>query len=360
MLPYVILLGVPFIIGIVSKKHYINGRTNNAVVSTFFLLFIIILSLRGRLCGNDTSWYISFFDMAKHMSWADVLVIDNVLSTSTEPGYLVFQKLLSYILPNAQCFLAVVAFASVAPLWWFYKEKSVLPFLTVALFVTVAPFTMYFSGIRQILAMAAAVPAFLLARNKKMIWFLAVVALAFLFHRSAFILLLMYPACRFKVTVKWLWVAIPIICAVYIFNEPIFSFLLTFISDYFKSEITETGAYTMLLLLVLFAVYAYIIPDEAKLDDETLCLRNLLLVSVCIQCFAPLNPLSMRMNYYFLIFLPVLISRVATTPKSEYKKVATVSVSVMTVFFVIYFYFNMSQERGLNIYPYIPFWSETA
>lgn len=122
-------------------------------------------------------------------------------------------------------------------------------------------------------------------------------------------------------------------------------------------EIAETGAMNVLLLLIVLAVYSYIIPDESMLDKDTIAMRNILLLTIMIQVFAMLHTLAMRMNYYYLIFIPILIPRIASRSKKKYKQIADLSVVVMTVFFMGYFIRNVILDIDpLNIYPYIPFW----
>ena len=70
----------------------------------------------------------------------------------------------------------------------------------------------------------------------------------------------------------------------------------------YDASITQTGAFTMLMLFVMFAVFAFLVPDDATLDAETIGLRNFLLLSIVLQMFAPLHTLAMRMNYYYIIF----------------------------------------------------------
>lgn len=350
MFPYLFLIGIPAFISTITREKYSKNKKGNIVISMFFFLLIVILALRGADCGNDTMSYKYFFEISKRTNWGDIFNID------MEYGYAIFQKVISVILPDYQCFLGIVAVISVLPVWLFYRKVSEMSLLSIALFVAVAPFSMYFSGVRQVIAMAFAIPAFYFAIDRKLIQFLLIAVFAFLFHRSAFILLLLYPICRIKITKKWLWFAIPVIGIVFIFNEQIFTFLMIFINDFYTGEVTYTGAYTILLLLIIFAIYSYVVPDESKLDDETIMLRNILLLAVCMQCFASINPLAMRMNYYFLIFIPILIPKIVRRCKTKYKRMVKISILVMMVFFTTYFFINISSGGGLNIYPYVPFW----
>lgn len=350
MIPYMILIGAPAFVTIMSRKIISSNKKTNIVISIFFFILIILLALRGTECGNDTMAYKKFFEASKSIDW------ENISELDMEYGYVIFEKICSSIFPSYQWFLAISTMLSVLPVWIYYRKESEIPFLSIVLFVTIAPFSMYFSGIRQILAMAFTIPAFYFARNRKLIFFLIMIALAFSLHKSAFILLLLYPMCHIKITKKWLWVVILAIGSVFVFNKQIFAFLLTLINDFYIGEVSSTGAYAVLVLLVIFAIYSYLLPNQSKIDDDISSMRNILLLSVCLQCFVPINPLAMRMNYYFLLFIPILVPKIALRSKIAYRKIAETSILVMMIFFTIYFFFNISRGGGLNIYPYIPFW----
>ena len=113
----------------------------------------------------------------------------------------------------------------------------------------------------------------------------------------------------------------------------------------------------MLILFIIFAVFAYVIPDDSKLDRDTLAMRNYLLLSVFLQMFAPVNTIAMRVNYYYLLFVPCLIPRIMTNHKDGMKQITKLALAVMTIFFFVYYLFNIHFGADtLRIYPYVPFW----
>ena len=326
-------------------------KTESLSMDAFMLIFLILLALRGLACGNDTFQYSRLFEEYSSMRLSTVFT-----AGTHEIGYKLFNKLIGAITDNYQIILITTSIMCVLPLWFFYKKESEFPILTIALFLTVAPFVMYFSGIRQAIAMSIGIFAWQAAKNKKLPLFLCIVFVAILFHTSAFILLLLYPLYSAKITKKWLWFLIPCMVAVFIFKNAIFSFLINLLWKEYKLG-EETGAVTILILLILFAVYSYVMVEDELLDHDTIAMRNILLLSVVIQMFAMLHPLSMRMNYYFLIFVPILIPKIAKRCKNQYEMVGKLSIVVMTVFFMFYFvYMLLTDQDDLNIFPYIPFW----
>jgi uncharacterized membrane protein len=83
----------------------------------------------------------------------------------------------------------------------------------------------------------------------------------------------------------------------------------------------------------------------------------MLALAVFIQMFSTISVITMRMNYYFLIFLPVLIPRITNRWKSADQFIRNVVNIVMIVFFLLYYFIKAYSVDSMNIYPYIPFWN---
>lgn len=357
MAPYILLVFLPIIVWLIRKNYRITigdrvlCETQANSINAFMFILLLLLSFRGLPCGNDTIQYMSLFKQYSSQSVAAIWTGD-----AHELGFKLLCKLVGEVFNNYQVLLIVCSLMCVAPVWYFYRRESVQPLLTIALFLTVAPFVMYFSGIRQAIAMAFGIPIWYAARKKKLLIAIICVFIAIQFHTSAFMMALIYPLYSAKITTKWLWVVVPCMTAVFVFKTPIFNFLIRYLWQEYDTT-PETGAITVLLLLVVLAIYAYVIPDEKLMDNDTLAMRNILLLTVVVQFFAMLHPLSMRVNYYFLIFVPVLIPKLAAYSKRKYTGIARFSVVVMTVFFIGYFFRDAIVDNDpLNIFPYIPFW----
>ena len=146
----------------------------------------------------------------------------------------------------------------------------------------------------------------------------------------------------------------------FVFNSFIFSFLLSLLEKFtrFEGIITQTQAYTMLVLFVIFGVFCFVIPNEEKLDEECIGLRNILLLSTTLQMFAPLHTLAMRMNYYFIIFIPLLIPKIIKNRSSQWNQIGMIARHVMVVFFAVYFFSIANKGGSLHVFPYNFFWED--
>ena len=198
-----------------------------------------------------------------------------------------------------------------------------------------------------------------MVRKKKPFYFIIVTVIAILFHTSAFMIIFMYPLYYVKIKRTGLIWIIPVLALIFVFNAQIFGTLTMILSMFTKydAEISSTGAYNMLILFILFAIFAYVIPDESKLDSDTIGMRNFLLLSVALQMFAPLHNLAMRMNYYYIVFIPLLIPKIIKFRSDKWNQVAILSRYVMIIFFIAYFFIVPPRDNDLNTFPYRFFWN---
>lgn len=341
----------------VSQFHIDYEKKNKRALAFFFIFFTLLVILRHERVGNDTKNYIYFFDEFSTAGWGELR------KYQLEIGFSYLNKIISVFSKEAQVFLGIVSIITIAMIYPTYKRLCLDASLTIVLFCIMSTFVMMFSGIRQMIAVGIGIVAYEFARRKQVISFVLMVCLALLFHTSAFMLIFMYPLYHAKIGKKWLYAVVPGLTAVFVFNKPIFSTLSIILERYtdYSAGVSMTGAYTMLLLFVIFAVFSFVVPDESNLDEETIGLRNFLLMSILIQVFAPLHNLAMRMNYYYIIFIPLLLPKIIEAKATNMKQLAIVGRYVMIVFFLLYFFLiKANNSDNLHVFPYYFFWENVA
>lgn len=350
---YILLLGPIIIQHFAIVGYQIDfEKKNKYAITFFFVLLTILVMLRHESVGNDTRNYIYYFEKFSNMPWSEVP------NESLTNGFSYLNKMISLFTKEPQIYLAIVALLITAMIYPTYKRLCVDSSLTIVLFCTMSTFLMMFSGIRQMLAIGIGFVAYEFTRKRKIIPFIFVVAVAMTIHTSAFMLVLMYPLYHAKITKKWLIAVIPAIAVVFVFNRQIFSVISMLLeqSQKYSSAVTQTGAYTMIILFAFFVVFAFLVPDESSVDDEVIGLRNFLLLSLVIQMFAPLHTVAMRMNYYYIIFIPLLLPKIVQYRNERWNEIAVIGRYVMVVFFLLYFFVNAYRGVGLNVFPYHFFW----
>lgn len=353
---FFLLLLVPILIQhIVIQGTYIEYQKRNKIaVAYFFSMLTVLVMFRHESVGNDTYNYMRIFRKFCYIEWSQLGKVD------IEIGFSYFNKAVSLLSNNPQFFLAMAALTVSALIYPTYRRLCVDTSLTIVLFCFLSTFVMMFSGIRQMLAVGLGFVAYELTRRKKLVFFILTVLLTMSFHTSAFMLIVMYPLYHARITKKWFYVGIPVLLLLFVGNEQVFSALALILEQYteYDTEISATGAYTVLILFCAFVAFAYLVPDERQMDEETIGLRNFLLMSLVIQMFAPLHSLAMRMNYYYIIFIPLLLPKIVEARSKRWNQVAIAGRHIMVVFFVLYFFYNANSGGNLNVFPYHFFWEK--
>lgn len=370
MIPYILLMFVPLLFSfIMISKH--NGKytlalgsnhkviNNSFLVPTFFFILLIILCIRDESIGRDLVNYKYYFESIS------VLRLDELFNYELDFLFVLLNWIISRFTDNYQIYLSIVALITVLPVGILYSQDREHGFLKIVLFMNMSTFVMLFSGLRQSIAIAMGLIAYEFVKRKKISLYILFAVIAWGFHHTAFMIFLYYPLYHITFKKKHLFFIVPSLLLVFVFNKPIFTSITNLLSVFgnekYSLSISNTGAYTMLLLFVGFAVLSYAIPDEKALDKETLGLRNFMLLAVVLQCFAPIHMLAMRMNYYFIIFIPVLMPKILKHPKGISNASVLFIKSALVVFFVGYYLYTtyISCKTGvsaLDTYPYIPFW----
>ncbi|MBO5127920.1 MAG: EpsG family protein [Clostridia bacterium] len=369
MIPYILLIVIPVAFQFIAVKK--NGRNilvvgndayinkNNFALPVFFLIFLLLLVLRDESIGRDLGNYKSIFNYLSSQS------LSGAMKYGLEPLYKLLNWGIGQLTSSYQWFLGIVASMYVIPVAQLYCGDRRHGVLKIVLFVNLSTFIMMFSGLRQAIAMAIGMIAYRFVREKKLAAFIVTVLIAIGFHQSAIILVIMYPLYHITLRKIHLLFVVPGMIAIFVLNRPIFAFLVRIMGEYSDkyegATATSTGAFGSLILFVLYAIFVYVIPDEKQMNREVSGLRNIMLLIVCIQCFAPLHNLAMRMNYYFLLFIPILIGKVLDIPSQRYRKVAQFAEVVLIVFFSFIFVRStyISSVTGISMLdtvPYKPFW----
>ena len=359
MIPYIALIAIPMIFQYVNLKRTPEGITprqqrTETSMALFWMLLFFMLILRHETIGGDIGTYKIIFTQILNSNLHDAIWRSN------EIGWNIMNKIVATFSDNFRIILVISAFLGTWHIAKAYINYSKDMLLSVSIYINVSCFVMLFSGLRQSISMSLGFVAFEYVKKKKFILFLLIVALAMSFHTSAFMLLFMYPLYHIRVKRRQLIFVVPVLIVALIFNEPIFTFLgdvLSFFTDY-DATIIETGAYTMLILFAIMAIFSFVIPDESKLDADTLGMRSFLLFAVALQIFAPLHTLAMRMNYYYIVFIPLAMSRIIDCHSKSWSKVAMVARHVMVIFFLVYFFVNAPKDNALDTFPYRFFWED--
>ncbi len=365
MYQYVLLFVIPLIFSVcytlyVRQFSLETGETKykNPLLPIFFICLFLILALRAETIGRDLINYKYYFNVYPRYSYQDFPLF------SEEWLFKWTNITIGKFTDDYNVYLAVIAAITVLPIAFVYNTDKSHGYLKMIIFINMSTFIMLFSGIRQSLAIAFGMIAYIFVKKKKLFWFLVFALLTLAMHHSGFMVFLMYPMYYAKLRKQHLIFVVPAVVFIFVFKNSIFTYLTEILSetaDEYGHEITETGAYMSLVLFALMAIFAYFITDDKKMDAEAFGLRNFLVVAVALQCFASLHTLSMRLNYYYIIFIPMAVGKCMNFPKDEHRGLTELGEIVLNIFFTAYFLWKTYQSfktgiSALDTIPYKFFW----
>lgn len=339
MIVYGVVLGITFIIYIWLRHglHLDKSRVDRITISFFFISYLLLLCLRDVSVGVDTKTYVWRFQQLQMMDWRSAL---SYTGKGDEFAFILLNKIIGSI-GGSRLLIIVSAFLIVIPIMHLYREEAEGAVFTISFFLISLLFGMFFSGMRQSIAIALEVPAYYFTKKRKIVPFLLMVMLAFLFHRTGIVIAAIYPIYHAKITRKWLWFVVPIMAIVYVYRNVIFEYLFVLAGDGYVrgySYLTGTSAQGALMaLFLLLSVYSYVVLDEEQAGEEEIGLRNILLLAACIHLFTPVNSIVARINMYYILFIPVAITRINNRCKENYFQITRIASFIMSAYFIIHF-----------------------
>ena len=184
----------------VGAARYADQRSGVRRRAVFLLLFVLLFvpaALRQGI-GNDYYRYVEFMHLVVSRAYVP-----------TEWGFNALVRVI-YGISGYENHLLVFAVFSAATLFLFLagiRREAVSFFASFSLFMLFGYYFNTYNTVRYYLALSAAVPALGFLRRKQYVYFLLTVAAASLFHKSALVLLVLYPICMVR------WKKFPVILA---------------------------------------------------------------------------------------------------------------------------------------------------
>lgn len=315
MLAYYVLLvgwaGLAVVLDAGSEGS--SQKARNAFVYIAAATLFLLMSLRSTTVGTDLEGY----------RWQ----YDTQFLRPEEPGYSLLIVLCRQMGLSFQQFLAVVSLIIVAAVSALIRELAMAPFLSFFLHVTLGFFAMSLSGLRQSLAVAVCILAFLALNRLRWIASLVLTAVACSFHNSAFVFFLTPLFFRLRPTrrASLVLMIIPMVVLLLQAYVKIPSNLLPI--DRYNSYLDEAqvspnplsilvaGAIAMVCIL-FWQPTELVSTTSVRVSERTMSV--LIVMSLCnflVMAMSTKLLIFTRFSYYFLPYIAILIPNVITTAK---------------------------------------------
>ncbi len=325
------------------SKHESDKKTRKRA---FWLLlpFFVLLALRGEDIGADTDQYTRMFEAA------EIGVFDKYYQR-IEGGYRLFLIVLTKIFDNPQWQYIVFAAFSFIVFVYFLERNSCKPEWFVLMFLALNLYAFYMTGLRQAIAMTICLLAYEKIKEKKLIWFLLLVALAMSFHMAAIFFIPAYFIAHLKTTRAKIPLYILVFIVAAIYNEELFMFAGDAFEIKYGIEETNNG-YVMIGLMFIITVFSFLrLKTLVAYNENNKYLIQLNVIHMGLWMLRLFSRTAERPTMFYTFFTILLVEQLIMSIKNKEMR-ALVNVCV-TGFATLYFFYRLS---GMGITPYEFFW----
>ena len=187
--------------------------------------------------------------------------------------------------------------------------------LSWVFYLCLGSFTFAMNGLRQSMAMSVCLLAYDCAKQKKPIKFLLLVLLAFTFHSTALVFLLVYPLANYKPSWFKNGVLLGFGALFLVFSRSIASMYDIFADkEYAVDASVESGGYVTLMVygLTLLVAFLYLYTKKNNKDALVTSLSVLVLVGALVYMARYFSAqIYERVSYYFFYFIILLLPKVS-------------------------------------------------
>lgn len=294
--------------------------TNNSRVQYLYLVMLalwLLIGMRNVLYGRDTLGYVIEFKQSTSLN----------LKESVEPGYDLLAYVVRVFTSNYHVYLMIVSLSMVVGMYqimrkFFSTSYEILAAICVYVLLGLLAFNM--AALRQTISLSMGIFAFMYADDGKWKQFLLCVVIAYLFHNSAFVLLIIYPLRFLNVSRLGLYIALAFFTLGVISPGLIAPFIQTYIplEDRFAQYGTiyeSSQNYTGFVLQLILILIAYFSQKRLNLSQTS---KNLLFncayIGLAVQSLTGSLAELYRLSFYFCCFDIILVPIALSTFKGKY------------------------------------------
>lgn len=305
-----------FCLGLKDNNTFIEG--NHHVFQKIENLFMILSGIElvslysFRQLTNDTVYdldrYVSFF----------YSISDGAEYLFLEPGFRYYMYLCSFLNSESVIYiLSTFVIPVIVFTFWFIRKYSKNVYLSVYIYYGFMFYFFLFNGVRQCIAIAISLPAFYFINNRNRIKALFFIVLAASFHKSAFILLLLFLLKKVKIKIDRRYFMGVLACSLIMIALGkgglgiITSLLASSYSSYVENA--ELGNWSNPLMYLAIVGIICLLNNGKERGKESLLINSVTLGTLIYFMSTQVQILN-RMAYYFTIpiicVLPNIISEI--------------------------------------------------
>lgn len=252
--------------------------------------------------------------------------------------------------------LLVFAILYMGCLAYLLRKESDNPLVSFIVFITMGYFSFQMNGVRQGLAMAFLMLAYIPLKRRKWLPFLFLVFCGYLFHGTSLVFLIAYPLSYIPLNKKAIFAYSAVVVISLVYGQELLNSFVEDASNYdARFEMYKTYQaklnYSGLIQLLLFAIVSFRYYNSViKKDASAVYLYMMLILSIIFQSMAVFIAELFRVSMYFNIFLVLLLPKVFDAMPASNRRLYSVGLCGLLL---VYFFFF-----GAGTTPYHFYWND--
>ena len=348
MLLYIFVALFPLIVGAAFNQSRVaelsmdEGQTERFYKRRWWWLFVAalpmftLIAIRGADMGADTGVYLKFFNKMVNTPWERIFEF-NSSGPQFEEGFVVFEKLITVFTKSPKVYQVIYSTIYLVSVVTFANRLEKRQFSFLYFFATIGLYTFMFTGVRQCLAMCICLWSYPYIKKRKLIPFLLILALAFLFHKSSILFIAAYFI--FDRKLNWSNTLIYALFALIAYlNVGAFQEWFNNALDYeYEVEATGNGFIFFAVIAVITAFALFVVYYYKRQNTEFISLINIGIITFILWLLRLVTRVAERPSYYFMFFsVAMLCYAIDEIPNKRDKEI--IGIFVYAAFMLLYVY----------------------
>lgn len=308
----------------INSKHYHNKQ--KVYIQLCTVILILISGLRHESVGNDTFASMKNFERAINMSWSDVFsdfwlrYLHPNTDWGKDPAEYILYKCLSLVTHDSRIFLFLIAALVLIPVGYFiykFSNNLVATMFTYVFFTVLLYQYVPNSAVRQPIAMASYLLSLVFLKDKKYFYFVILLLLGSLFHKSVLIGIFILPFVFFNNIRKSYKLSLLIFLIVLLFYNEIGHILVgdneiygSYLQDSYYASVGSRPINVILLFVMFYILGFFYMKSDTEQKEHSFEYYGTCLALIFIPLIW-IDPSMLRIIAYFALFVPLFLGRLS-------------------------------------------------
>ena len=333
--------------------HFAFKDKKRTIVFLCILAIVFLQGLRAYTVGIDLRNYIPAFLMSDRWN-----LVSGFRYQNYEFGFSLLLHSLRKMGFNETGLLFFISGTIHLLIGYIIYRYSKMPVISFVVYICMGIFAFTFSGLRQSIAISILFFSYEYIKNRELIPYLLCIGLSMSMHASAIVFLPAYWLFNIRIRRVGFIAIILATIGIFAYRRPLYVLIYSLYKGGYPL-VKDTGAYEMLLLMILIYMSSYLFDVKSNragnVDVDLNAYRNFMLIAVIIQIFTSQSDVIGRAGYYYFIYACLLIPEFVNKLSGKQRFVV---VSALVLFLFFFFWWTTLRTGSMSVVPYSFYWQK--